>query len=60
MRRILPASCGMRAPPWIQPYAAKFDRVSGGGEAHGALLYPFLLNGVALNPKFNLPDRGDR
>ena len=58
MRRILPASCGMRAPAWIQPYAATFDRVFPAvAEAHGAPLYPFLLDGVALNPKLNLPDR---
>jgi acyl-CoA thioesterase-1 len=50
--------CGMRAPPWIGAYARAFDAVfPAAARAHGVPFYPFLLDGVALNPLFNLPDR---
>jgi acyl-CoA thioesterase-1 len=50
--------CGMRAPPWIGAYARAFDAVFPAvARAHGVPFYPFLLDGVALNPLFNLPDR---
>lgn len=50
--------CGMRAPPWFGIYAVDFDglfpRLS---RARDIPLDPFLLDGVALNPAFVLPDR---
>lgn len=50
--------CGMRAPPWFGTYAVDFDGVFRAvAERHGAALDPFLLEGVALNPAFALPDR---
>ncbi len=50
--------CGMRAPPWIGSYARAFDSVFPAvAKAHGAAFYPFLLEGVALNPRLNLSDR---
>ena len=50
--------CGMRAPPWIGPYAREFDAVfPAAASAHNVPLYPFLLEGVALNPRLSLPDR---
>lgn len=50
--------CGMRAPPWIGAYARAFDAVfPAAARDHGVPFYPFLLDGVALNPLFNLPDR---
>jgi acyl-CoA thioesterase-1 len=39
------------------PYADAFDRIYPElAQKHGAILYPFLLHGVALDPKLNLPD----
>ena len=50
--------CGMRAPPWIGAYARAFDAVfPDAARAHGVPLYPFLLDGVALDPRLSLPDR---
>ena len=49
---------GMYAPRNLGPaYAADFDVVFPElAEKHGAVLYPFLLDGVALDPALNLPD----
>ena len=49
---------GMKAPPnfgreYAQDYEAVFPRLA---EKHGALLYPFFLDGVALDPAFSQPD----
>ena len=50
--------CGMRAPPWLGGYAFAFDRLfSEAARAGGAAFYPFLLEGVALDPCYSLPDR---
>ena len=49
---------GMRAPPNLgAAYAADFDAIFPDlAKAHGAALYPFFLDGVAAEPKLNLPD----
>ena len=49
---------GMRAPRNLGPeYTAAFDSIFPELAAkHGALLYPFVLEGVALDPKLNLAD----
>jgi acyl-CoA thioesterase-1 len=49
---------GMRAPRNLGPeYAAQFDPMYAKLAAqYGALLYPFVLDGVALNPKLNQAD----
>ena len=49
---------GMRAPGnWGKAYAAKFDPIFADiAREHGARLYPFFLDGVALRPDLNLPD----
>lgn len=49
---------GMRAPPNLGPdYAAKFDPMFERLSAkHGALLYPFFLEGVAADPALNQAD----
>lgn len=50
--------CGMRAPPWLSTYAPAFDAVFPTlARRHGVALYPFLLEGVALDPRFNQSDR---
>lgn len=49
--------CGMRAPPWLADYAPAFDAVFPTVAARHAALYPFLLEGVALDPLFNQSDR---
>ncbi len=50
--------CGMKAPPWLATYAPGFDAVFPTvAERHGVGLYPFLLDGVALDPRFNQSDR---
>lgn len=50
--------CGMRAPPWFGLYAVAFDAVFGEVAARRRIpLYPFLLEGIALDPSFSLPDR---
>lgn len=49
--------CGMRAPPWTGHYAAAFDAAfSSVARSHDVAFYPFLLDGVALDPRFTLPD----
>lgn len=48
---------GMRAPPRYGAYAADFDRIFPElAAAHGVPLYPFLLEGVALEAELNQPD----
>lgn len=49
---------GMLAPPnWGKQYDDAFDRIySDLARAHNVPLYPFFLDGVAMNPKFNQPD----
>jgi acyl-CoA thioesterase-1 len=49
---------GMRAPAnWGRDYQTRFDAIYPRlAAAHHALLDPFLLDGVALDPKFNQPD----
>lgn len=49
---------GMRAPRNLgNDYANAFDSIFPElAEKHGALLYPFFLTGVALDPKLNLDD----
>ena len=50
--------CGMRAPPWLASYAQAFDAVFPAVAArHGVPLYPFLLDGVALDPRYNQSDQ---
>lgn len=57
-RRIPALICGMRAPPWFGAYALAFDRLFADvAHRHGAALDPFLLQGVALDPAYALPDR---
>jgi acyl-CoA thioesterase-1 len=49
---------GMLAPPnWGEEYRRAFDRIYPEvARAHGVPLYPFFLEGVALNPQLNQPD----
>jgi len=49
---------GMRASRSLgDDYASAFDRIYPDlAKSHGLLLYPFLLDGVALDPSLNLPD----
>jgi acyl-CoA thioesterase I len=49
---------GMMAPPNLgEAYAAAFNPIYGElAERHGALLYPFFLDGVAGDSRFNLND----
>ncbi|NJC40866.1 acyl-CoA thioesterase-1 [Brevundimonas alba] len=50
--------CGMRAPPWFGLYAIAFDGVFADvARRHQAALYPFLLDGIAMNPAYALSDR---
>ncbi|HYF22174.1 MAG TPA: arylesterase [Caulobacteraceae bacterium] len=58
-RGITPVLAGMRAPPLLgESYQRAFDAVWPSlAKAHGVALYPFLLDGVALNPRYNLSDR---
>jgi acyl-CoA thioesterase-1 len=48
----------MRAPPnWGEEYQREFDRVYPElARAHGVALYPFFLDGVAMDPGLNQPD----
>ena len=48
----------MRAPRnWGEGYAAKFDAICPElAEEHGLLLYPFFLDGVAMDAALNLGD----
>ena len=57
-RRTAVLLCGMRSPPWAGAYGRAFDQVFVEvARAYCVTFYPFLLDGVALDPKFNLPDR---
>jgi acyl-CoA thioesterase I len=49
---------GMRAPPnWGEDYQHDFDRLYPElAKAHAVTLYPFFLEGVAMDPKLNQPD----
>jgi len=49
---------GMRAAPNLgRDYAERFDKIYPAlAQRHGVLLYPFFLDGVAAQPKLNLPD----
>lgn len=49
---------GMRAPKnWGDDYAVTFDRMFPElAAAHGLILYPFFLDGIALDPALNLSD----
>jgi acyl-CoA thioesterase-1 len=50
--------CGMKAPPWLTHYAPAFDALFPAVAArHAVPLYPFLLDGVALDPRLNQRDR---
>ncbi|WP_225896818.1 arylesterase [Brevundimonas goettingensis] len=57
--RSIPAMiCGMRAPPWLGLYAIAFDRVFADVARERRVPFdPFLLEGVALDFRFTLPDR---
>ncbi len=57
-RRLAVLVAGMRAPRNLgEPYAARFDGMfEAVAERHGALLYPFFLDGIALDPKLNQGD----
>jgi acyl-CoA thioesterase-1 len=50
---------GMKAPPILDPaFVQAFDGVFPAvAREQGVALYPFLLDGVALNPRYNQPDR---
>ncbi|MGH7094943.1 MAG: GDSL-type esterase/lipase family protein, partial [Stellaceae bacterium] len=49
---------GMLAPPnWGRQYDEAFDRIYPDlAHAHNVKLYPFFLDGVAMNPNLNQPD----
>jgi acyl-CoA thioesterase I len=49
---------GMRAPPnWGEYYRAAFDRIYPDlARSRGVPLYPFFLQGVAMDPELNQPD----
>ncbi len=49
---------GMRAPSnWGKDYQEAFERIYPElARAHGVTLYPFFLEGVAMDPKLNQPD----
>ena len=49
---------GMQASPnWGKKYQKEFDRIYPElARAHGVALYPFFLEGVAMNPELNQPD----
>ena len=49
---------GMQAPPnWGEDYQHEFERIYPElARAHGVTLYPFFLEGVAMDPKLNQPD----
>lgn len=56
-RKIPVLLVGMRAPPQYGRYAAEFDGLfSALAKSEGVAFYPFLLDGVALNPRFNQVD----
>lgn len=58
-RGIPAAIAGMRAPPILDAaYVRAFDSVFADvGRETGAPVYPFLLEGVAFDPRLNQPDR---
>src|SRR5436853_268401 len=49
---------GMKAPPnWGEEYQRDFERIYPElAKAHGVPLYPFFLEGVAMQPDLNQPD----
>lgn len=48
---------GMMAPPFLGPFAWRFNEVFGAvAAAHGAALYPFFLDGVVGDPTLVLAD----
>jgi acyl-CoA thioesterase I len=49
---------GMRASPnWGEKYQKEFDRLYPElARTHGVALYPFFLDGVAMDPELNQPD----
>lgn len=49
---------GMQAPTnWGEAYQHEFDRIYPElAHAHGVALYPFFLDGVAMDPQLNQPD----
>jgi acyl-CoA thioesterase I len=49
---------GMQASPnWGETYKKEFDRIYPElAQAHGVALYPFFLDGVAMDPEFSQPD----
>ncbi len=57
-RRLPVLLAGMRAPEnWGADYRQQFDAIYPElAERHGAILYPFFLDGVALDKKLNLGD----
>jgi acyl-CoA thioesterase-1 len=56
-RGITVVLAGMRGPPQFGTYTAAFDRVFPElASKHGVLLYPFLLEGVALVERYNQAD----
>lgn len=57
-RRIVVLLCGMRAPPNLgETYRAAFDPIFAElARAHGALYYPFFLDGVAAQAALNQRD----
>lgn len=49
---------GMRAPPWAGIFGLMFDQTfTRLSQRRGLHVYPFLLEGVALTARYNLPDR---
>jgi acyl-CoA thioesterase-1 len=57
-RKIEVLIAGMEAPKnWGEQYVTDFrDMYHSLSEKHGATLYPFFLDGIALNPSLNLDD----
>jgi acyl-CoA thioesterase-1 len=57
-RRVPALLCGMRALPWFGVYAVAFDGVfTEVAKRRRVPLYPFVLDGIALDPRYALPDR---
>lgn len=55
---IPPLVAGMMAPPFLGPFAARFNVIFPDlAKAHGAPLYPFFLDGVVGDPTLTLADR---
>lgn len=49
---------GMRAPPELGAFAVQFDQVFATvARRRNVIFYPFLLDGVALDPRYNQSDR---